>query len=69
VNEARYFMRRDEYQPAQTPVDSPFRCFNVSCVKCGSFQVKAVAEFDESAGVTALILLCKKCGGRERIKT
>jgi len=32
MNAARYFMRREDYQPPQTPKDSPFRQFNMSPV-------------------------------------
>jgi hypothetical protein len=32
MNAARYFMRREDYQPPTTHADSPFRRFNVSPV-------------------------------------
>src|SRR5450759_1831979 len=30
MNAAQFFMRREDYQPPQTPADSPFRRFTVS---------------------------------------
>jgi hypothetical protein len=35
MNAARNFMRREDYQPPQTPVDSPFWWFGMSWLKCG----------------------------------
>jgi len=50
MNAARAFMRREHYQPPQTPADSPFRRFMVACLKCGSFKLKVIGEFDSNAG-------------------
>lgn len=61
MNAARYFMRREDYQPPQTPADSPFRQFDVSCLKCGSYDLRLAAQMDEEAGDMALLLICNKC--------
>jgi hypothetical protein len=34
MNAARYFMQREDYQPRQTLSDSPFRQFDVKCLRC-----------------------------------
>ena len=65
MNAARWFQRREDYQPKQTPRESPFRNFNVSCLKCGSYQLRTTLEFDEQSGETRLLLLCNKCPNRE----
>jgi len=65
MNAARYFMRREDYQPRQTLRESPFRKFDVKCLRCGSYQLRLVAQMDEEAGETALVLVCKKCRQQE----
>jgi hypothetical protein len=65
MNAARFFMRREDYQPPQTPADSPFRNFYVSCLKCGSFKLLAQSQFDEESGQIALVLICPSCRQRE----
>jgi hypothetical protein len=50
MNSARAFMRREDYQPPQTPSESPFRKFDVKCLACGSYQLRLVAQMDEEAG-------------------
>ena len=65
MNAARWFMRREEYQPPQTPADSPFRNFNVSCLKCGSFKLQLRSQFDEQAGTMAVVLVCPHCHQQE----
>ena len=62
---ARYFQRREDYQPPTTPTESPFRRFDVKCLKCRSYQVRLVAQFDEEAGAMAVALVCQHCGQRE----
>jgi Zn finger protein HypA/HybF involved in hydrogenase expression len=62
---ARYFMRREDYQPRETPRDSPFRRFDVKCLKCGSYDLRLVAQMDEELGEMALLLVCNKCRQRE----
>jgi hypothetical protein len=42
TNSARWFQRREDYQPRQTPKDSPFRQFDVKCLACGSYQLRLV---------------------------
>lgn len=65
MNAARFFMRREDYQPPETPADSPFRKFNVSCLKCGSFKLQLRSQFDEDVGVLQVILYCPACRQQE----
>jgi hypothetical protein len=58
-------MRREEYQPRQTPAESAFRKFNVSCVKCGSFRLRLLSQFDEEAGKLVIVLTCPRCREQE----
>lgn len=67
MNAARYFMRREDYQSLQTPADSPFRRFTVSCVKCGSFKLRVIGEFDFDAGELKVFLFCPSCREREKL--
>jgi len=66
MNAARYFMRRENYQPPQTPAESPFRRFKVSCVKCGSFKLRVIGEFDSDAGELKIYPFCPSCLEREK---
>ena len=50
--------RREDYQPPQTPADSPFRKFDVKCLACGSYQLQMVAQMDEEAVGMAVVLVC-----------
>jgi len=68
MNAARYFQRRKDYQPPQTPRDSPFRRFTVRCLKCGSYRLRLAAQFDEAAGEIALVLSCPCCRQHERLR-
>jgi hypothetical protein len=65
MNAARWFQRREDYQPRQTPPDSPFRQFDVKCLACGSYQLRLVAQMDEEAGEMAVLLVCNWCPQRE----
>jgi hypothetical protein len=65
MNAARYFMRREDYQPRQSPAGSPFRQFDVTCLKCGSYDLRLVAQMDEEAGEMAVVLVCNHCPQRE----
>jgi transcription elongation factor Elf1 len=67
MNGARYFLRREDYQPRQTPRESPFRQFDVKCLHCGSYLVRLVSQMDETTGELAILLVCKKCGQREKM--
>jgi len=64
MNAARYFMRREDYQPRQTPRESPFRKFDVKCLNCGLYQLRLVAQMVEKAVEMALLLVCNKCRQR-----
>jgi hypothetical protein len=57
---ARYLMRREDNQPRQTPRESPFRQFDVTCLHCGSYQLRLVSQIDEVTGEMAVLLVCKK---------
>ena len=67
MNAARCFQRREDYQPPQTPRESPFRKFTVRCLVCGSYQLRLVAQFDEAGGEMAVVLVCSKCPQRETL--
>jgi len=56
-----------KYQSPQPPTDSPFRRFTVSCLKCGSFKLRVIGEFDSDAGETKVFLLCPACRQREQL--
>ncbi len=61
MNSARYFIRREEDAPKSTPRDSPFRKFDVKCLKCGSYKLSVTAEFDDDLGELRVILNCPRC--------
>ena len=61
MNAARWFQRREDYQPRQTPPASPFRKFDVKCLACGSYQLRLVAQMDEEAGEMSVVLVCNRC--------
>jgi hypothetical protein len=65
MNAARWFQRREDYQPPQTPSDSPFRRFKVNCLKCDSCKLRVIAEFDGESGEVKVFLFCPKCRERE----
>ena len=67
MNAARWFQRREDYQPPQTPADSPFRKFEVRCIACGSHRLRLVAQFDEQSGEMAVVLVCTSCQQRETL--
>jgi hypothetical protein len=46
MNVARWFQRREDYQPSQTPSESPFRKFDVKCLACGSYQLRLVSHME-----------------------
>ena len=62
---ARWFQRQEDYQPRQTPRESPFRQFDVRCLACGSYQLRLRAQFDEAAGEMTVVLVCNQCRERE----
>ena len=65
MNAQRSFQRKEDYAPRQAPAGSPFRQFDVSCLKCGSYDLRLAAQMDEEAGELAVLLVCKKCRQRE----
>jgi hypothetical protein len=68
MNAARFFMRREDYQTRQSPAGSPFRQFDVSCLKCGSYDLRLAAQMDEEAGEMAVVLVCHKCRQWEMLR-
>ena len=60
-----YFERREDWQPPQTSPESPFRRFIVRCLKCGSFELRLVTEFNDEVGELNLVLFCPNCRARE----
>ena len=67
MNAARDFQRPEDYQPPQTPADSPFRKFTVHCLKCGSYRLRLAAQFQEETGQTVAILICTHCRQTETL--
>lgn len=59
MNGARYFMQREDCQPRQTQRTSPFRQFDVTCLRCGSYEMRLVSQLDEEAGEMVLVLVCQ----------
>jgi hypothetical protein len=55
---ARYFQRREDYQPPATHADSPFQQFVVRCLKCNSFKLSVISEFEEESGEAKAFLFC-----------
>lgn len=62
---ARFFQRREDYEPSRAPPESPFRKFDVKCLACGSYQLRLVAQMDEEAGEMSVVLVCNRCPQRE----
>ena len=67
MNAQRWFQRKEDYQPPQTPADSPFRRFTVSCLECGSYKLRVIGEFDSDAGGLKTFLFCPSCRQREEL--
>jgi hypothetical protein len=67
MNAAQWFQRREDYQPRQTPLDSPFRQFDVKCLACGSYRLRLAAQFQEETGLTVAILICTRCRQTETL--
>jgi hypothetical protein len=43
-------MRKKDYEPRKVNPDSPFRCFNVKCLKCDCYKMTVTAHYDEQSG-------------------
>jgi Zn finger protein HypA/HybF involved in hydrogenase expression len=67
MNSARWFQRREDYQPKTTPAASPFRHFLVRCLKCGSYRLRVIAERSEDSGEAGVFLYCPNCHQREQL--
>jgi hypothetical protein len=67
MNAVRAFMRKEDYQPRRTPVDSPLRQFDCKCLRCDSYKLKFHTEFNEQDGEQIVLLVCTKCQQREKL--
>ncbi len=67
MNSARYFIRREDDEPPRTPRESPFRRFDVQCLKCGSYRLRLVSGFDDTVGEMRVTLVCTKCRQTEHV--
>jgi hypothetical protein len=68
MNSARYFIRREDDEPDRTPAESPFRRFDVKCLKCQSYRLRLISEFDEEVGEMRIILVCLRCRQSEVLR-
>ena len=57
MNAARWFQRREDYQPPKTPPESPFRKFDVKFLACGSYQMRLRLESRSEAWRSIAFLL------------
>jgi hypothetical protein len=48
-------------------LDSPFRCFDVKCLKCACYKLTITAHYDEQSGETFLVLFCTRCRQQEKL--
>lgn len=60
-------MRKEEYASRRAQPDSPFRCFDVKCLKCGSYKLMITGHHDAESGETFIVFLCTSCRQREKI--
>jgi hypothetical protein len=67
MNAARYFMRREDYQPCQTPSESPFHYFDVKRLKCDCYKMTVTAHYDEQTGESFIMFFCSRCRQHEKI--
>jgi transcription elongation factor Elf1 len=58
-------MRREDYAAPQTSMDSPWRQFVVTCLKCNTAKVRAGVVFED--GEPRVYLYCPRCNLREAI--
>jgi hypothetical protein len=64
---AMAFQRREDWQIPTTHAESPFREFNVSCLKCKSVKLRVIAEHDDHASELKIYLFCPSCRQREQL--
>ena len=67
INSQRWFMRKEEYAPRQAQSDSPFHCFDMKCLKCGSYKLTITAHHDPESGETFILFLCTSCRQMEKL--
>jgi len=63
VGENYYFGRPPEAE--RTDKDSPFRQFIVRCLKCRSYKLRVISEYDDEGGEFKAYLFCPSCKARE----
>ena len=68
MNSTRYFIRRENDEPPRSQPESPFRRFDVKCLKCGSYRLCLTSDFDDEAGELRLTLTCSRCRQCEVLK-
>jgi hypothetical protein len=68
MNAARYFMRREDYEPPRTPSESKFRKFDVKCLECNSDRLTFAVDYDDEAGEIRLVLNCPCCRQSEAVR-
>jgi hypothetical protein len=67
INSQRWFQRKEEYAPRQAQPDSPCRCFDVKCLKCGCYKLTVTTHYDEPSGETLVVLFCTCLQGAGKI--
>jgi len=67
INSQRWFMRKEDYELRQANPDSPFRSFDVKCLKCGCYKLTLTAHYDEQTGESFLLFFCTRCRRQEQI--
>jgi hypothetical protein len=60
-------MRKEDYAPRRTPKESPFRCFEVKCLKCDRYKMTVTAHYDEQSGEPFIVFFCTRCRQQEKI--
>jgi hypothetical protein len=67
INSQRWFMRKEEYAQRRAQPDSPFRQFDMKCLKCGSYKMTITVHHDPESGDTFVQFLCTSCRQQEKI--
>jgi hypothetical protein len=55
INSQRWFMRKEDHVPRQTPPESPCRCFDVKCLKCDCYKMTVTAHYNEQTGESFVV--------------
>ncbi len=67
INAQRWFMRKEEYEVRKALPDSPFRKFDVKCLRCRSYKLTLTAHYDEESGEPFVLLSCTCCRQQEKL--